>query len=311
MTDADPFASHPRVPLGNWPTPVRRLERLSAELGVEVWAKVEDGSGTWSANKVRKLEYLLGAAQAHERSRIFTFGVASSTWCAAAAHYGASQAFEVHVALAGSIPGHLAAAYEAPGIHMTVLPTHASLPVTVAWRRAIAGRCAAFGPGGSGGVGDMGSTHAGMEVAAAVTEGRLPRPERVFVAAGTCGTAAGLAVGMTTGGVPAALCAVRVTPRPLGSATLLARRIRGLSDLVGFQPDTELAAAVDDGFHQPGYGRPSPASEDARAIAGRDDLDLDSAYGAKAFAALLDHARLGGRGPLLFVSTSPVGEPST
>src|SRR5258705_6433563 len=57
---------HPYVPLMFGPSPVHRLERLSADLGgqVEIWAKREDcNSGlAYGGNKVRKLEYLVADA---------------------------------------------------------------------------------------------------------------------------------------------------------------------------------------------------------------------------------------------------------
>ena len=62
------LADHPRVPLLFGPSPVHRLERLSAHLGgaVDVWAKREDcNSGlAYGGNKVRKLEYLVAEALA-------------------------------------------------------------------------------------------------------------------------------------------------------------------------------------------------------------------------------------------------------
>src|SRR5258705_3703845 len=60
------LADFPRVQLTFGPSPVHRLERLSANLGgqVEIWAKREDcNSGlAYGGNKVRKLEYLVADA---------------------------------------------------------------------------------------------------------------------------------------------------------------------------------------------------------------------------------------------------------
>ena len=57
-----------RVDLLFGPSPIHRLERLSAELGggVQIWAKREDcNSGlAYGGNKVRKLEYLAADALA-------------------------------------------------------------------------------------------------------------------------------------------------------------------------------------------------------------------------------------------------------
>jgi 1-aminocyclopropane-1-carboxylate deaminase len=54
----------PRRILGYWPSPIHRLERLSKELGIEVWAKRDDVSSglAYGGNKVRKLEWLAADA---------------------------------------------------------------------------------------------------------------------------------------------------------------------------------------------------------------------------------------------------------
>src|SRR5229473_7635626 len=69
---------HPYVPLMFGPSPVHRLERLSAELGgqVEIWAKREDcNSGlAYGGNKVRKLEYLVADALAKGCDTLVSIG---------------------------------------------------------------------------------------------------------------------------------------------------------------------------------------------------------------------------------------------
>jgi 1-aminocyclopropane-1-carboxylate deaminase len=71
----DDFA---RVPLLFGPSPVHRLERLSAHLGgrVEIWAKREDcNSGlAYGGNKVRKLEYLVADALAQGCDTLVSIG---------------------------------------------------------------------------------------------------------------------------------------------------------------------------------------------------------------------------------------------
>src|ERR1700739_1848559 len=56
----------PRRLLAFWPSPIHPLARLSAELGVEVWAKRDDiASGlAFGGNKIRKLEWLGGGVLA-------------------------------------------------------------------------------------------------------------------------------------------------------------------------------------------------------------------------------------------------------
>src|SRR6476646_5531743 len=69
---------YPYVPLLFGPSPVHRLERLSAELGgrVEIWAKREDcNSGlAYGGNKTRKLEYLAADALARGCDTLVSIG---------------------------------------------------------------------------------------------------------------------------------------------------------------------------------------------------------------------------------------------
>lgn len=53
----------PKEKLGFFPTPFYKLERLSTELGVSLFIKRDDftGMNLFGGNKVRKLQYLMGA----------------------------------------------------------------------------------------------------------------------------------------------------------------------------------------------------------------------------------------------------------
>ena len=84
------------MPLTFGPSPVHRLERLSAHLGgqVEIWAKREDcNSGlAYGGNKVRKLEYLAADALAQGCDTLVSIGGVQSNHtrqvAAVAAHLG-------------------------------------------------------------------------------------------------------------------------------------------------------------------------------------------------------------------------------
>jgi 1-aminocyclopropane-1-carboxylate deaminase len=90
------LADFERVPLIFGPSPVHRLERLSAHLGgqVEIWAKRDDcNSGlAYGGNKVRKLEYLVAEALATGCDTLVSIGGVQSNHtrqvAAVAAHLG-------------------------------------------------------------------------------------------------------------------------------------------------------------------------------------------------------------------------------
>lgn len=75
-----------RVELARTPTPLVALERMGAELGVELWAKRDDLTGVeLSGNKVRKLEFLLADAIAAGADTVITGGGEQSNHCRATA----------------------------------------------------------------------------------------------------------------------------------------------------------------------------------------------------------------------------------
>ena len=74
----------PRVELAYTPTPLLKLERLSSDLGVELWVKRDDLTGLLeTGGTVRKLEFLVGEALSR---------------CGSAAVYKAAVARCVHAA---------------------------------------------------------------------------------------------------------------------------------------------------------------------------------------------------------------------
>jgi D-cysteine desulfhydrase len=75
----------PRISLAHLPTPLLRLDRLSAELGgADVWIKRDDLTGLEvSGNKVRKLEYVAADARAGGCDTLVTEGTSQSNHCRA------------------------------------------------------------------------------------------------------------------------------------------------------------------------------------------------------------------------------------
>lgn len=67
-------------------TPLQKMERLSEELGVEIFFKRDDLTGCeLSGNKIRKLEFLLADARANGADTVITCGGAQSNHCRATA----------------------------------------------------------------------------------------------------------------------------------------------------------------------------------------------------------------------------------
>ena len=276
------------------------LPRVSNDVGCEVWIKLEEDCGAWGGNKVRKLEYILGFALEDNARALVSCGAGTSNWAAALAHHAHQHGLQTVVGLAGPIPPDYARLYARTRTTVIASRWPNALPLVSLAARLRAGRSSRVIPLGGTGPGDIGSLHVGLEVADQVAEQSLPAPTAVYVAAGTTGTAAGLAAGMTTRGLSVPVVAVKVAPWPYGSARRARRHARALLE----EPRAPLIHG-DDRFFKPGYARPNASSQEAIEVAARDGIDLDPTYAAKAFAALLADARAGRTGPLLFIHTSP------
>jgi 1-aminocyclopropane-1-carboxylate deaminase/D-cysteine desulfhydrase-like pyridoxal-dependent ACC family enzyme len=90
------FIHYPRLkeklaymPLGDFPTPVEKLERLGKKIGAGgLFSKRDDLSGKfYGGNKVRKLEFLLGQVRRKNAGEVLTFGFAGSNHALAMAIY--------------------------------------------------------------------------------------------------------------------------------------------------------------------------------------------------------------------------------
>lgn len=306
---------HSRILLGDYPTAVDRIGALSTPRST-LWVKRDDlSSPLYGGNKVRKLELLLGAARAAGRSRILTIGAVGSHQVVATAVYGKRHGFAVEAILVAQ-PSSAHARLNlrvalAHGLVATVAPAWALAPPLLAMRWE---RDAYFiRLGGSSALGSIGFVDAARELAVQVEAGELAEPDVVFVAMGSGGTAAGLAVGFEQAGLRTRVIGVAISP-PAPLLAHLARRLAvKTAALAGLPPAAGVRAArrieVDGRWIGRGYGHPTAEAGAAMAEASAAGLTLDATYTAKGFAAALAHVREGESTNVLFwhtLSTAPL-----
>jgi D-cysteine desulfhydrase len=308
---------HERLPwehLVSVPTPTEPAPAL----GPDVWVKRDDlTAAPYGGNKVRKLEFLLADARARGRRAVLTVGAAGSNHVLATGIYARALGFTAtHAVLvpqpASDDVAKKRAAYGAQGIATSRVAATALAPFGLLARTTLAlargqGVPYAIGPGGSSPLGVLGYVAAGLELAAQVHAGVCPAPAEVWVPAGSCGTAAGLLVGLRLAALDARLCAVAVAPGPFVSARRIARLADAASALlvargVALPPRARRFTASDVVFEAGevgrGYGHETPAARAACARAADAGLALDTTYSGKALAAML--ARRSGAAPVLF-----------
>jgi D-cysteine desulfhydrase len=126
----------------------------------------------------------------------------------------------------------------------------------------------------------------------------MPAPDRVFVAAGTLGSAVGLAVGLRAAGLASQVVAVRASSTDyVNDRRLLSMAAATVALLRSHDPsfpEVRLGPAdvrIEHG--QVGGGYAMPTSKARRAldlVAAHAPIVLDETYTAKAFAAIIDAA---------------------
>ncbi len=91
--------------MGHLPTPVEPLPNLGARLGLELYAKRDDCTGTaFGGNKVRQLEFYLGAAQAQGATVVLITGAVQSNFVRTAAAMAAKLGMGCHIQLEDRVP---------------------------------------------------------------------------------------------------------------------------------------------------------------------------------------------------------------
>ena len=312
----DSFA---RISLAHLPTPLEPLPRLSAALGgPDIWVKRDDCTGlATGGNKVRKLEYLLGAALADGVDTVITVGGVQSNHARQTAAASARLGLHCQLVLPRVVP-RTGTDYEENGnalldrifgAEVFVVDDEVAAAVQIQALLAAAnerGRHAVvYPPGGSTPVGSLGYVGAALELAEQALQ-RGPSFGRIYLAASTGGTLAGLAAGASLAPLHARFTAVCVAGDAAKLRTDVEALSAGLMDMLETQPLPCDIIDFEEGFLGEGYGVPADSTLEAiRLCATLEGLLLDPVYTGKAMAALIADARSGraGSAPILFWHT--------
>jgi len=314
--------SIPHHSLGNFPTPVQRLSNLERVLGFEsLWMKRDDLSGPLGGgNKVRKLEYVFAAAHPDggERKRLFTIGPTGSNHVRATAVYGKASGFHVECLLFKQPPTeysetnyrmiyeHAAQVYEVKRMEtMFIRYAYEQMKTALGF-----GEERYFIPaGGSSPLGSVGYVKAVLELKSQIEEGILPEPRFIFVPVGTCGTMAGLRLGVQLTGLKTEVVGIRVADRVVANPLAISRMMRRTLHLIGAVDINNIdpnAIELWHGDFGEGYAIPTDAGTRAVAMmAEHEGITLESTYTGKALSGLIHYvtARHCKGEPILFWHT--------
>jgi 1-aminocyclopropane-1-carboxylate deaminase/D-cysteine desulfhydrase-like pyridoxal-dependent ACC family enzyme len=309
------IAALPRFGLIDGPSPLAPLRRFSEALGgrTEVWIKREDLLPlAFGGNKLRNLEFLVGAAIAEGADTLITSGRRWSNHARLTAAAGARAGLSVELVLTGPPPTPGA---EGPNQRLDELlgaSVHVAATDDRAARAALVDRLAdearaagrrpfVIGVGGTGPIGAAGQVLAGLELADQLAEAGVGGSTVVLPSA-TGGTQAGVLTGVSLVGAPIHDVAGMAVA---GSAADLRPTVLGLLDglieLIGLRVPDERVVLDDDQLGA-GYGRRTAAADEAAGLLARTEgILVDPIYTAKALAGLVARVRDGRlSGPVVF-----------
>jgi 1-aminocyclopropane-1-carboxylate deaminase/D-cysteine desulfhydrase-like pyridoxal-dependent ACC family enzyme len=298
-------ARFPRFSLLDGPSPFELLPRFSAAIDgrCEIWIKREDLLPlAFGGNKLRNLEFLLGAALAEGADCLVTSGRRWSNHARLTAAAGAKAGLPVHLVLSGprtepANPGARLAELLGATVHQAHSADRAEREAiarqVVEELRAAGRRPFLIGVGGSGLTGAVGQVLAGLELAdeAAVAGVNL---DDIILPTATGGTQAGLLVGLRTAGLATRVRGMAVAHPGDELRPVIASMITELGSLDRLAAVDAGDIELDDDQLGPGYGRATVAADAAtRLLAQTEGILVDPIYTAKALAGLIALARDG------------------
>jgi D-cysteine desulfhydrase len=291
----------PRVELAHAPTPLLKLERLSRELGVELWIKRDDLTGLLeTGNKIRKLEFLVGEAMAQRADTLITCGTLQSNCCRAVSAVAARLGFKAIIALKGSPPEE----YDGNLLLDRMLGAEIRYCSDDEWKsidevlQDLAARVRAHGgvpyvipESGATVTGALGYLACGQEIAQQVKHGAPPF-DTIVMTAFSGGSQAGLLMAREVAGLSAEIVSVPVAWAASEVRDYVRDVIERARSKYGLPVKPPAEIRLLDGYQ--GVGRADVRAEELQTVlrlARLEGIILDPVYTAKAFGGLLDCLR--------------------
>ena len=302
------FSRYPRLHLAHLPTPLEKLDRLTAALGgPEIWIKRDDCTGmSTGGNKTRKLEFLMAEAVAESADLVITQGAIQSNHARQTAAFAAKLGMQCHLLLENRT-GSTAADYTQNGnvlldkLHGATHELRDGGADMVAEMDAVAERFRSEGKnvyvipgGGSNASGALGYANCAMELVNQANDRGL-RIDHVIHATGSAGTQAGLVTGLKAinAGIPVLGIGVRA-PKDTQENNVYQLSLATAEKLgcAGVVQREDVVANTN--YVGEGYGLPAASTLEAiDMFAKLEAILLDPVYSGKGAAGLIDLIRKG------------------
>ncbi len=300
-----------RIPLGFLPSPVHKLQRLSRELGIEVWAKRDDVSSglAFGGNKIRKLEWLAADALAQGCDTLVSIGNIQSNHTRQVAAVAAVLGLKCRLVQEewtkwddpayGRVGNILLS--RIMGAETVLEGEGYSTEVKATWEQALeqvrrdGGKPYAIPAGASDHpLGGLGYAHFADELARQEEQLGVFF-ETVLTASCTGSTQAGMVVGFLAQDRPRRLIGIDTAANAAMTRAAVIKIARATAALIGLDVTVrDEEVIVDARFCGPAYGLPdTPTIAAIRMAARLEGMLTDPVYEGKSMAALIAMARAG------------------
>ena len=302
-----------RYPLTFGPTPIEKLDRLSAELGgaVEIYAKRDDcNSGlAFGGNKLRKLEYIVPDVLASGADTLVSIGGVQSNHTRMVAATAAKLGLKCVVVQESWVP-HEDAVYDRVGnILLTrlmgadsrIVDDGFDIGIRKSWEEALQSVKDAGGkpygiPAGASvhPYGGLGYVRFAEEVRAQEAEMGI-RFDYIIVCVVTGSTQAGMIVGFAADGRADRVIGIDASGTPEQTRSQVREIVDRTADLVELgRPVREDEIVIVEDYAYPAYGVPSAETNEAIRMAARTEAMItDPVYEGKSMQGMIDLIRKG------------------
>ena len=295
----------PRAQLMSGPTPLERLDNLSAELGIDLWLKRDDLTGlSFGGNKTRQLEFYLGDAQQEGADTILITGAVQSNFVRSAAAAAAKLGMQSVLQLEERVPGMGEEYYSSGNVFLAQIlgVEHMSYPEGEDESGADAALHARAdelkAQGHKPYVIHLGLNHPPLGALGYVAAGQelhqqMPDFDAVVVPSGSGATHGGLLTGLALEESAASVFGICVRRDREKQHARMKTVLQKLADLLDID-SVFLQDRIDiwDNALPPGYGKVNKKTRAAlEKMARTEGVFLDPVYSAKTFAGLLHLVR--------------------
>jgi 1-aminocyclopropane-1-carboxylate deaminase/D-cysteine desulfhydrase-like pyridoxal-dependent ACC family enzyme len=312
--------SMPRIALCDLPTPIEKLQSVT---GASAHIKKDGLSAPeFGGNKVRTLEFLLGAAAQGKVPRAYVVGLPGTSMALASAIYGKRERLNLAVVLlrqrATEDARRNLLVFQKLGTELYQAEAIASLRLCVArltLTSLILHQRLPYVLNPNSPTGMTGYVNMAFELRDQIRQGQLPAPDRIYIPMGLQGTVTGLLLGLRAAGLKSRLVAVSVAPHDsrgvIKTKTAIVGNARKLNNFLRKRaPDFPQVSLEPGDFDiqcdAPKQEQPTlrdEGMEQMEAVWQKDGIRLDATWTASAWAAMQRDLKAGYTSKPLFWHT--------